>query len=125
MLQSHASMPFVKALEQERLEFECVVGRRVWHAHQFGVDQQHEYIVLISTRSRDCAAIGREIELGEERPEPLHHAWPTAFAHGFAASYPAAAAADALRFSRMKADAASSMTKIAATTINRSMKTRK
>ncbi len=70
MFQTLTAVPFVEPLKQQRLELECVVGRRIGHAHQLGEDEEHEEVVLFTSSPGYRTTIGRDIELFEQRLQP-------------------------------------------------------
>ena len=123
MFHTLTAVPFVEPLEQQGLELECVVRRRVGDAHQLGKDEEHEEVILLPPGSGNRTTIGGDIELFEKRLQPgettlLPEPWrPVSIA--------VTAAAIAVRRSRMNADPASSITRIARMTMATSIQSRK
>ena len=66
VLHAHASVPVMEALEQQRLELQRVVGRRIGHAHHFAEHQQHEQVIVVPATAGNSAAIARAVALFEK-----------------------------------------------------------
>ena len=70
MFEPLTAVPVVEPFEQQRLELECVVRRRVGDAHQLGKDEKHEEVILLPPGSGNRPSIGGDIELVEQRLQP-------------------------------------------------------
>ena len=70
MFQSLTAVPVVEPLEQQWLELECVIRRRVGNAHQLGKDEEHEQVILLTPGPGNRTSIRRDIELFEQRLQP-------------------------------------------------------
>ena len=58
MFQTLTAVPVMEPLEQQRLELECVVRRRVGNAHQLGEDEEHEEVVFLTPSPGDRTSNG-------------------------------------------------------------------
>ena len=70
MFEPLTAVPVVEPFEQQRLELERVVGRRVGNTHELGKDEEHEQVILLPPGSGNRTAIVRDVELFEQRLQP-------------------------------------------------------
>ena len=121
MIEPLTAMPVVETLQQQRLEFEGVVRRRVGDTHQLGEHEEHEQVIFVAARPGHGAPMWGDVELFEQRLHALEPALGLRHAGMTAEADQARVFASAARFSRMNAEPASSMVKIAKKTITTSI----
>ena len=121
MLQPLSAVPVMKPLEQQRLELKGVVRGRVGDTHHIGKDTEHEQVIFVAARPGHGAPMWGDVELFEQRLHALEPALGLRHAGMTAEADQARVFASAARFSRMNAEPASSMVKIAKKTITTSI----